>query len=411
MIRLTRCALGAAIAATLTFVGAASAAPPRMPVQGVLTTVEGAPIAGELPVRFALYAAPEGGVAVWEEEQTVAFDAGFFTASLGAVEPLDPALIAENEVLWLGIAVDDDAEMARLELGTAPFAAFAVFAGDADRLGGQDPESFAASAHRHGWDELDGVPDGLADGDDDTTYQASPGGGLELVDGGFALLSGCAEGEILRREADAWACAVIAGGGAIAAFELDGTVLGITDGEATLSVDLAALATDLDPTNELLSGFALAGSTLQIADAGGTYEVDLAALVDDADADPLNETNTDLTFDGFTLAITDAAGTLEVDLAALNGDADPDPGNETNTDLTFDGVTLAITDAEGTLEVDLSALGDDADADPRNETNTDLAFDGTMLSVTDAAGALSVDLSALGDDADADPRNETNTDL
>ena len=43
--------------------------------------------------------------------------AGFFTASLGAVEPLDPALIAENEVLWLGIAVDDDAEMARLELG------------------------------------------------------------------------------------------------------------------------------------------------------------------------------------------------------------------------------------------------------------------------------------------------------
>ena len=47
MIRLTRCALGAAIAATLTFVGAASAAPPRMPVQGVLTTVEGAPIAGE----------------------------------------------------------------------------------------------------------------------------------------------------------------------------------------------------------------------------------------------------------------------------------------------------------------------------------------------------------------------------
>ncbi|MEZ4435708.1 MAG: tail fiber domain-containing protein [bacterium] len=377
-----------------------------MPVQGVLTTLDGAAIAGRLPVDFALYTVAEGGEAIWQERQDVDFDRGFFSAQLGAVEPLGAALFAAHDVVWLGVTVDDDDEMTRIELGTAPFAAFAVHAGDAATIDGRAAESFAAAEHRHDWSALDGVPAGLADGDDDTTYDVAPGGGLELSDGAFALLSGCGEGELLKRGDGGWLCAVDATGASIAAFGLDGTVLGVTEGDATWSVDLAALATDLDASNELLQGIGLEGAVLRVSDAGGVHTVDLASLVDDADADPTNEANTDLTLDGTTLAVTDGVSTLTVDLASLVDDADADPTNEANVDLSFDGTTLAVTDVAGTLSVDLSSLVDDADADPTNEANTELTLTGTTLAVTDAVGTLSVDLASLVDDADADPSNE-----
>ncbi|MCA9542474.1 MAG: hypothetical protein KC620_26435, partial [Myxococcales bacterium] len=303
-----------------------------------------------------LYAAAEGGDAVWSERQSVDFDEGFFAIALGAVAALDPALFAAHESLWLGVAIDGDDEMTRVELGTAPFAGFAVQAGDAATLAGQGADAFAAAVHRHPWSDLDDVPPDLADGDDDTTYDAAPAGGLELNDGAFALLSGCGEGEVLKKGGGGWACAVDAAGETIAAIGLDGTVLAITEGDGTHSVDLAPLATDLDPGNELLIDIALDGTVLQLTDAGGLHAIDLAALGDDDDADPRNELNEDLSFDGSTLALSDAGGTQRVDLSGLAG--------ETNTEMVFDGTTLALTDRDGTLSVDLSSLGDDLDADP-----------------------------------------------
>ena len=73
----------------------------------------------------------------------------------------------------------------------------------------------AVSGH---YDDLDGIPGDLADGDDDTTYGSGPG--LTLVDSTFALDStGCTAGEVLKRNGDntAWECvADIDSGGDIA---------------------------------------------------------------------------------------------------------------------------------------------------------------------------------------------------
>ncbi|MCA9540088.1 MAG: hypothetical protein KC620_14420, partial [Myxococcales bacterium] len=65
------------------------------------------------------------------ETQTVDFERGFFTVYLGDVNPVQPALFQANQTVWLGIAVDGDEEMDPVALGTAPFAGFAQYTGEA----------------------------------------------------------------------------------------------------------------------------------------------------------------------------------------------------------------------------------------------------------------------------------------
>ncbi len=135
-------------------------APPVIPVQGYVTDFEGTPLDGEVEMSFRLYADEVGGAALFTEDQLVTVDRGHFTAYLGDFSELDLALFSIHSTLFLGIRVGEDDEMTpRLQMGTVPYAGFAQSCGDAQSLGGQTAEDFAASAHAHHWSEVTGLPE------------------------------------------------------------------------------------------------------------------------------------------------------------------------------------------------------------------------------------------------------------
>ena len=412
---------------------AAAQAPMQMPVQGVLADAAGKPITAELGVIFTLYKDADTTQELWVESQDVVFDNGFFTVYLGADTPLDLSIFRDNPAVFLGVAFDGDEEMEPIPLATAPYAAYAQYAGDAQTVGGFVPEDFAAADHTHlvSWEDLQNIPEDLLDGDSDTVWDVPAPGGLVLT-GNALTLRTCAPGQILKQRDSGWECAADASDQPgdptdelnMAAAFIDG-ILSITDAGGTLTVDLSTLSDgveddDADPTNEYNLSAALDGTSLELTDSGGTLTVDLATLrdgVEDDDADPTNELLTSVTLDGTTLTITDGARSLSVELASLRDgveDDDADPTNEYNSGLNFVGTTLEIIDGGGTFTADLASLRDgveDDDADPTNEYNRSVELDDTTLRITDSGGTLSADLASLQDgveDADADPANERN---
>ena len=86
------------------------------------------------------------GVAAWKTDTPLPLPLLLlmsFAAGLGDTEALDLAIFAEHEGLFLGIRVDDDTEMDRLPIGSAPYAAFA------ERCGRATPQFGAAKGgHR-----------------------------------------------------------------------------------------------------------------------------------------------------------------------------------------------------------------------------------------------------------------------
>jgi len=183
----------------LVFSGPARAdAPAYLPVQGVLTNVaDGTPVEGDLMMRFALYTSEIGGTELWNETQWVLVEGGLFSVYLGDTTPLPLSVFRDNTNLYLGVSAGGEAEMARFQIATTGFAAFAQYAGDAARLGGRSASDFAAATHTHAAGELTGVQprvtgscpagssirivndDGtvVCETDDDTvtTYTAGPG--------------------------------------------------------------------------------------------------------------------------------------------------------------------------------------------------------------------------------------------
>jgi hypothetical protein len=93
---------------------------------------------------FSLYDSPEDGELLYAETATVEVEHAVFTHYLGSgsgldpEKPLDLGLFRDRGAVYLGIKVGDDEEARpRLLLGSAPFAAFAQYCGDAETLGGQ----------------------------------------------------------------------------------------------------------------------------------------------------------------------------------------------------------------------------------------------------------------------------------
>jgi hypothetical protein len=120
---------------------------------------------------FDLYDVANGGTLLDTDSATTAVDDGYFSVALdfgsGAFQ---------GDARWLEVSVQcpgdgspvplDDQRMA---LTAAPYALYAVSAGDAITLAGH------AASYYLDWGNLTGIPADLADGDDDTTYTVTTG--------------------------------------------------------------------------------------------------------------------------------------------------------------------------------------------------------------------------------------------
>jgi hypothetical protein len=254
--------LFAITAAVLATAGAARAdAPAYLPIQGILSDAEGAPLDGDVSVAFALYTADFGGTELWAETQTVTADDGLFAAYLGDITPLDLALFRDNGTVYLGVTVGTDAEMPRFQIATTGFAAFAQYAGDAATVGGHPPTDFQMTGAAVDWTDITGIPADLADGtDDDTTYTA--GTGLTLTDTTFAAD---------QTQVEAWARGVAYDTVAELRAELDTAYADIAHAHAwgDLTDVPAGFAdgTDADTTYTAGSGLTLTGTVFS-ADQG-----------------------------------------------------------------------------------------------------------------------------------------------
>ncbi len=107
-----------------------------MTEQGRLFDTNNNPIGGgdggaaAVNFTFAIYGDPTAGTpatAIWTEQQMITLDAGFFSAQLGQVTPLTPAIFSTAATagtpLYLGVTVNTDPEIApRQPLVSVPYA-------------------------------------------------------------------------------------------------------------------------------------------------------------------------------------------------------------------------------------------------------------------------------------------------
>ena len=91
--------------------------------QGYLTDSSGNPVNDTLDIVFRLYNVESGGEALWTETQNVEVQDGLFSVLLGSVTDIPAGVVANNDDLWLGIAVGADDEMSpREKIASVPYA-------------------------------------------------------------------------------------------------------------------------------------------------------------------------------------------------------------------------------------------------------------------------------------------------
>ena len=92
---------------------------------------------GAVRVTFSFYASQDSHVPLWQEVQNVVVESGRFVALIGAnaANGIPQAIFADDNPLWLGVAIDGSAETARQRLVAVPYALKAF---DAERIAGLD---------------------------------------------------------------------------------------------------------------------------------------------------------------------------------------------------------------------------------------------------------------------------------
>ena len=158
------------------------------------------PVAGPCDFQFGLWDAGSAGtqVGITQTIPGVPLDDGLFSVLVNAGGEFGAGPFA-GEARWLAVMVQCPGDPGLVSLGRQALTAapYAHYAGSAP------------------WAGLAGVPAGLDDGDDDTTY--TPGAGLELVGTQFGLLAGyqlpqgCTDGALAQASGGSWVCG---GGGA-----------------------------------------------------------------------------------------------------------------------------------------------------------------------------------------------------
>jgi hypothetical protein len=197
----------------LLLTGTALAIPETINYQGLLEE-DGVPVNGSKSVAFRIYDSAEEGSLLWQETQTVTFANGVFSVLLGNTQPI-PSSVFDGGQRWISVSVEGGAELLpRGEIVSVGYAyrsassdvaayaesadeaetaQYAVESNNANLLDGLDSSQLAGAAHTHDtryyrqsqlntsdgnppnqgsnivhWDILKGVPEGFADGVDDT---------------------------------------------------------------------------------------------------------------------------------------------------------------------------------------------------------------------------------------------------
>jgi hypothetical protein len=117
--------------------------PQLIKFNGTLLDADERPMTGMTGVTFALYSEQTGGASLWMETQNVKPDAnGNYTVLLGAASKggVPAELFSRGEAHWLGIQVEQRAELPRVLLVSVPYA---LKAADATTLGGLPASAFA----------------------------------------------------------------------------------------------------------------------------------------------------------------------------------------------------------------------------------------------------------------------------
>src|SRR5436190_215473 len=119
---------------------ASSVTVPRLiQITGVFQPVDGQPPSAVEIVTLSVYADADGGLPVWQEQQTVAIEktTGRFTLLLGASDPagIPAPVFASGDAQWMSLLFEraGEREQPRVRIASVPYA---LKASDAETLGG-----------------------------------------------------------------------------------------------------------------------------------------------------------------------------------------------------------------------------------------------------------------------------------
>jgi hypothetical protein len=140
----------------------AAEVPALVTYQGYLVNPDGDPIDGQVDIQVGIYAASSGGVPLWEETHSnVEVADGYFTIYLGGVTALDSGLFDSTD-RWLQVSVDvgDGYDhLPRQRVASVPYALQAQEAASMPWAGLTGvPSTFPPDSHSHAWEEVTDVP-------------------------------------------------------------------------------------------------------------------------------------------------------------------------------------------------------------------------------------------------------------
>ena len=128
--------------------------PRLIQITGVFQPVDGQPPAPVEIVTLSIYEEPDGGLPVWQEQQTVAIErTGRFTLLLGGTYPegIPAEVFGSGQAQWMSLLFEraGEAEQARVRIASVPYA---LRASDAETLGGLPAAAYllAPTADRGG---------------------------------------------------------------------------------------------------------------------------------------------------------------------------------------------------------------------------------------------------------------------
>ncbi len=110
-------------------------APNLIPVQGVLTENDGAPINGNVSLTLSLYDSQTATDELWREErEDFAVEDGYISLYLGEKTELSPSVISNASQLWLEIIFNNE-RVPRVRLASVPYALEAINVQKAKQIG------------------------------------------------------------------------------------------------------------------------------------------------------------------------------------------------------------------------------------------------------------------------------------